>query len=242
MPVVPIARIARAARAAASSAADLFWPPRCGGCDLPGMLVCDSCRAALSLIRPLDACPRCGAPEGTHGCAQCGRLEIEFAGARCAGVFEWPLSRLITMHKDAGELRLTAVLAGLAAEAAGDWCDWAQAVIPVPASPGARARRGFDHGGLLAAEFSHVTGVPALDALRATPRRDQRHLSRERRAANARASLGVHAHARPPARVLVLDDVLTTGATMNAAASALRDAGACEVRVVAVARACGGRV
>jgi predicted amidophosphoribosyltransferase len=235
-------RITEAARGVARSAADLLWPPRCAGCDLPGALLCERCRAALPLIRPADACPRCGAPDGAHGCAECGRTEVEFGGARCAGVFEWPLSRVVTLHKDAGELRLTAVLARFAADAAAEWCGWAQAVVPIPASPGARARRGFDHGALLAVEFSRLTGVPALDALRAAPRRDQRHLSRELRAANARASLGVHALASPPARLIVLDDVLTTCATANAAASALREAGKCEVRVVAVARACGGRL
>jgi len=233
---------ARIGRDAAAAAADLLWPPRCGGCDLPGTLLCDRCRAAMPIITRADSCPRCGAPDGTHGCAECGRTDIEFDGARCAGVFEWPLSRLVTIHKDAGELRLTAVLASLAVEAAGEWCEWAQAVVPVPASPGACARRGFDHGALLAAEFAHLTGVPALDALRATPRRDQRHLSRELRAANAKASLKALPRLRPPSRVLVLDDVLTTAATTNAAAAALRSAGECEVRVVAVARACGGRL
>jgi predicted amidophosphoribosyltransferase len=167
---------------------------------------------------------------------------LAFASGRCAGVFEWPLDRMIRLHKDAGELRLTATLASLAVAAAGEWVSWAGAVVPVPASPGAVARRGFDHGALLAAEFAHLAAVPAVEALRARPRRDQRGLDRERRAANARSSIAAVPGVAVPDRVLVLDDVFTTGATLDAATLALTRAGAREVRVLAVARACGGRL
>jgi predicted amidophosphoribosyltransferase len=229
-------------RRLAGSIADLLMPPRCAGCDLPGVLLCDACRRALPLIALATACPRCGAPDGSQGCAECGRTSLTFAGARCAGVFEWPLSRVVTLHKDAGELRLTPQLARWAADAAGEWIAWADAVVPVPASPGALVRRGFDHGALLAAEFAHLTGVPAFEGLRALPRRDQRHLSRERRARNARASLVGFKRASVPPRVLVLDDVMTTGSTLEAATLALLEGGAQEVRVIAVARACAGRL
>jgi predicted amidophosphoribosyltransferase len=235
-------RLEAGLRSAGSFSADVLWPLRCAGCDLPGHLLCDRCRSALSLIDASAACPRCGAPDGDHGCAECGRSEFSFTEGRCAGVLEWPLSRAITLHKDAGELRLTPLLARLAVDAAADWCDWAQAAVGVPASPGAFARRGFDHGALLAASFARASGVPALDVLRARPRRDQRHLSRERRTTNAAASITCLPRAHVPARVLVLDDVMTTGATFEAAALVLLQAGATEVRVLAVARACGGRL
>jgi predicted amidophosphoribosyltransferase len=238
----PRVRIAEAARAAAVSFADLLWPPRCGGCDLPGAMLCERCRDALPLIERTAACPRCGAPDGLHGCAECGRSSFSFRGARCAGAFEWPLSRMVVLHKDAGELRLTAPLAQLLADVAGEWASWAHAVVPVPASPGAVSRRGFDHGALLAAEFSHLTGVPACEALRGLPRRDQRRLSREGRSANARTSLAVVEGVRVPGRVLLLDDVMTTGATMEAATLVLMEAGASEVRALAVARASAGRL
>jgi predicted amidophosphoribosyltransferase len=234
--------VAEGARRVLETAADLLWPPRCAGCDLPGTLLCDRCAARLALIDRATACPRCGAPDGAHGCADCGRSALAFEHGRCAGVFEWPLDRMVRLHKDAGELRLTAPLARLAVDAAGEWASWAQGVVPVPASPGAVARRGFDHGALLATEFAHLTGVPAVEALRARPRRDQRGLDREKRAANARASVVAVPGVAAPQRVLVIDDVFTTGATLDAAALALAGAGAREVRVLAVARACGGRL
>jgi predicted amidophosphoribosyltransferase len=237
-----VARTITLVRGAVLIAADLVWPLRCAGCDLPGTPMCDRCRADLPLIDRAHACPRCGAPDGDHGCAECGRSTFTFAAARCAGVLEWPLSRAVTLHKDAAELRLTPLLARLAADAAGEWTEWAHGVAALPASPGAFARRGFDHGALLAAEFGRLSGLPALDVLRARPRRDQRHLSRERRGENAGSSIAALPHAFVPARVLVLDDVMTTGATAEAASVALLDAGAVEVRVVVVARACGGRI
>jgi len=230
------------ARRVLCAAADLLWPARCAGCDLPGAMLCASCAAVLPRIRFEDACPRCGAPDGAHGCAECGRTELSFERARCAGVFEWPLDRMVRLHKDAGELRLSAPLAALVSEAAAEWTSWAQAVVPVPASPGAIARRGFDHGARLATVFSGLTDVPALDALRALPRSDQRGLSRERRGANARASIVSVPRVAVPPRVLLLDDVFTTGATLDAATAALLSAGGREVRVLAVARACGGRL
>jgi predicted amidophosphoribosyltransferase len=149
---------------------------------------------------------------------------------------------MVTLHKDAAELRLTPLLALLAADATGEWLDWAGGVAVLPASPGAFGRRGFDHGALLAAEFARAAKLPALDLLRALPHRDQRRLSRGGRADNATASIVTIPRAHVPARVLVLDDVMTTGATLHAAAIALLEAGADEVRAVAVARACGGRL
>jgi predicted amidophosphoribosyltransferase len=149
---------------------------------------------------------------------------------------------MVTLHKDAAELRLTPLLARLAADAAGEWLDWADGVAVLPASPGAFGRRGFDHGALLTAEFALFASVPGLDLLRALPHGDQRRLSRGGRAVNATASTVAIPGAHVPAHVLVLDDVMTTGATLNAAAIALLAAGAEEVRGVAVARACGGRL
>ena len=192
-----------AAATGAAALADLLWPLRCAGCDLPGAALCEQCRAALRPIDRADACPVCGAPDGAAGCAECGRDTHVFASARCAGVFEWPLSRAITLHKDAGELRFTALLAGFAADAAGDWLEWADVVVGVPASPGAQSRRGFDHGALLAAALSVHAGVPAAECLRCRPRGDQRRLSRGGRAANAGSSIVALAGVYVPARVLL---------------------------------------
>jgi predicted amidophosphoribosyltransferase len=219
--------------------AELVSPLRCGGCDLPGALLCARCRAALVLIDPACACARCGAPGGHRWCGECCDADFAFEAVRCAGVLERPLSRLVTLFKDAADLGLGPLLGDVAAAAVGDWSGWADAVVPVPPSPAALTRRGFDHTAHLAAEVATVLDIPALELLEGRPRRDQRALSRRRRAENAAGSVVVLPGALVPERVLVIDDVMTTGATIDAAARALLDTGAVTVRALTVARACG---
>jgi predicted amidophosphoribosyltransferase len=219
--------------------AELVSPRRCGGCDLPGDLLCPRCRGALVVIDPGRACARCGAPGGQVWCGECCDSDFAFEAVRCAGVLERPLSRLVTLYKDAAEMSLAPLLGGLAAEAVLDWRGWADAVTPVPPSPAALTRRGFDHTAHLAAEVAFALDVPALELLAGRPRRDQRSLSRRKRRENASGSLVALPGAVPPARVLIVDDVMTTGATIDAAAHALLDAGAVAVRALTVARACG---
>jgi ComF family protein len=217
---------------------ELLAPTRCAGCDVPGTLLCDACARELPRIDPEHACRRCGAPDGRRNCAECSGRTLAFAGARCVGVFAHPLSRLVVLFKDGGERRLAPVLGGLVAEAQGDVSPRPDAVVGIPASPAAIARRGFDHGALLAAATASALGVPALEALTSLTRADQRRLGRDERAANLRAGFTPRPGVEPPARVLLVDDVFTTGATLDAAARVLLAAGCEEVRVAAVARAC----
>jgi predicted amidophosphoribosyltransferase len=146
---------------------------------------------------------------------------------------------MVTLFKDAAELRLAPELGRLAAEAAGEWASWADALVPVPPAPAALRRRGFDHTARIACETAAAMGLPALDALSCRPRRDQRTLSRRQRLANAEGSLRPVPGVALPARLVVLDDVTTTGATLDSAARALLAAGALEVRALAVGRSCG---
>ncbi len=216
---------------------EALYPTRCAGCDLPGRLVCAECRDTLPLIDQRRACPRCGAPEGARWCGECPEDPFAFAAMRCAGVFEPPLSRMVALHKDADEQRLAGTFAGMLACAVGEWRGWADAVVAVPARRSAVARRGYDHGSAIAACLAVRLGVPAIDALTARPVRDQRLLTRDRRRANVRGSLAAVPGVSLPARLLLVDDVMTTGATLDAAAAALLSAGATEVRALAVARA-----
>lgn len=230
---------ARAGAALLEGLAEIVAPTRCAGCELPGSLLCERCRAALPRIDVAAACPRCGAPGGARWCGECCDAAYAFAAIRCACVLEPPLSRMVTLFKDAAELRLAGDLGRLAAEAAGEWAAWADALVPVPPAPAAMRRRGFDHTARIACEAAAVMGLPTLDALACRPRRDQRALTRRQRLANAEGSLRPRAGVAVPARLIVLDDVTTTGATLDAAARALLAAGAREVRALAVGRSCG---
>jgi predicted amidophosphoribosyltransferase len=231
--------------------AELLAPTRCAGCEYPGVLLCPRCDDRLERIAPSRACPRCGAPECARRCYECAGRDFAFETARCAVVFDGAAPRVVVLHKDASERRLSAIMARLIAETLGDWVEWADAVVGVPASLHAVSRRGYDHGADLAVALAAETGLAAQRPLRCLTARDQRGLSRAERAANVGftceprslsgglrlgATPAEPAALLPPARVLLVDDVFTTGATTDAAARALLAAGSEAVRVVAFAR------
>lgn len=217
---------------------DLVFPPRCAGCDLPGALLCSRCNDAVARIDQANACPRCGAPLVGGTCAECGERAFAFSAVRCAALLAPPVSRAVVVLKDAGERRYAAVLAALLAEAAADWLRADDVLVPVPASPQALRRRGFDHAADIAQELGRSAGLPVVRALGATHTADQRSLGRADRFANRSGAFRVIPEVAPPLRAVLVDDVLTTGATLDSAARVLRAAGAAEVRALAVARSC----
>ncbi|HSQ21643.1 MAG TPA: ComF family protein, partial [Coriobacteriia bacterium] len=200
--------------------------------------LCARCEGAILRIDQAHACLRCGAPLVAGRCPECGERDFAFSAARCAALLAPPISRAVVVLKDSGERRYAAVLAVLLAEAAAGWLRADDVLVPVPASPQALRRRGFDHAADIAQELGRRTGLPVTRALGATPTADQRSLGRAGRFANRSGAFRVFPGVAPPRRVVLVDDVFTTGATLDAAARVLRAAGAAEVRALAVARSC----
>lgn len=129
----------------------------------------------------------------------------------------------------------------LQAPALEDWTQWADALVYVPASLQARRQRGFDHMESIAELCGQRTGLDILSLLSSTRRTlDQRRLTRSERQANRRASFAISPEAlrtrNVPGRIILIDDVLTTGATLSAATEALLEEGAREIRAVTCAR------
>ena len=215
---------------------DLIFPPRCAGCDHPGVLLCPACAERLPRIDPRDACPRCGAPR--HGlCVECGAREFAFTEARCASLLGPPVSRAVVLLKDGGERRYARLLAELLAAVAEGWLRPDDVLVPVPASPAAVRRRGFDHVADTARALGRLTGRRIAQPLAGRATADQRALGREERFENRRQAFRVAPGASVPPRIVLLDDVFTTGATLDAAARVLLAGGAGEVRALTVARA-----
>lgn len=215
--------------------AELLAPTRCAGCDLPGTLLCDECLAQVARYDPTLACPRCAAPFGFLACTECCERELAFDSAFALGELDGPLGRAVVLHKDAGELRLGALLGELTAERSGASQTLPDVVTWVPPTRTALTRRGFDHARAIAEPLADSLGVPCEALLVRPAARDQRRLGRQARLQAAEEAGFVAAACTGV--VLAVDDVLTTGATLEAAADALRAAGAERVEVAVVARA-----
>ncbi len=254
-----------AGRALAAGFSEVLWPTRCVGCDAMGELLCEGCRSQLWEIDQRLACPRCGAPFGRLVCTECScRLKDgpgdegpepegalnEFAeiiapldALRSYAMLEWPHDRMVRAYKDAGERRLAGLIAdGMVRAARAAWPEGLgslDALAFVPCTPQAFARRGFDHMEAVARELAVRLSIPLDDVLARRSHRDQRSLGREGRARNANGSFAV-LHALDGASVLLVDDVLTTGATMAQAARALKACGAAKVFGLTFARAWAG--
>ena len=238
---------ARLARATADAALELIAPTRCVGCEEPGDLLCDECLAALPWVCQQTACPNCGAPHGALTCTEC-REPWETRSCVCALGFLGPVRRMVPALKDFHELRLApvmvaAMLCALEEASAWDAADGAPRFDPaavdgvcfVPATAAAYARRGFDHMELVARDFCRQAGLPLMDVLARRPSRDQRELGQRERAANLTGTVDVVEDVSG-LRLLLLDDVVTTGSTVREAARALLARGAEAPTACALAR------
>lgn len=226
---------------------ELFWPTRCVGCDLPGELVCAGCRKALPWIDQRWACPVCGAPFGWLVCTECGR-DWELRATISALSFAGAAARLVTCYKDQHEKRLAPVIAAAMLTSLDEASAWpapdgcarfdaheTDAVCFVPATAEAFARRGFDHMEGVARTVAGELGLPLADILVRANVQDQRALGRAERAENLAGSVVAMEEVRGLS-LLLLDDVITTGASMRESARALLERGAADVTACSVAR------
>jgi predicted amidophosphoribosyltransferase len=225
----------------------LAVPPACPACRAPlpraDLRLCASCTRALPWL-PARGCARCGLPVHRRRCPAAGAA---FHRAWAPPIYDGVARGLVAALKFRGALPLADLMAAhmaanlppeLRPRVAGADGPAGTAVVPVPPHPGRRRRRGFDPAGALAAALARRLGVPRVDALR---RRDraarQVGTSRAERRRSGRLVVEPDSGAaRLPSRVLLVDDVHTTGATLDAGAGALVAAGCGHVAAVTYAR------
>ena len=221
--------VRRALGVVAARALDLALPATCAGCRREGSALCRECLPVLDAR--LDAEP--GVPIGLPADLPAPLLQLEW----CAP-FTGVTRRAVHALKYEGERRLAPPLGAAIARR------WARAgvagdvLVPVPASPDRVRDRGYDQAELIASEAGRRLRLPtvaALERTRATTA--QFDLDRAGRAANLGGAFRVRDAAGIAGRwVVLVDDVVTTGATLAACAAALLDGGAMAVSAVAVAR------
>lgn len=213
-----------------------MFPPRCVSCAASASVLCETCRASLRHLGPVT-CGRCGAQTlwPVERCRECAGRRLAFRRARAAVAYSGAARDLVAAWKEHG-LRRAAILAAelmvehLEAPAA-------DVITYIPPDPSRLLVRGHHPAQRLARELAARWCLPASGLLvRAdgAPSERQAGLARAERLRNARGAF-VAVAAAPP-KVLLVDDVYTTGATVSEASTALRRGGARQVDVVTFAR------
>jgi ComF family protein len=223
----------------------LHWivPSTCASCgaERTGVGGSGACRRCWESIRELDpaaACPGCALPSIGGPCRDCGDSPSPISRAAAFGEYDGTLRSLIRAYKFHGFDLLSAPFAERVARLArsSGLAEGAPDVVGVPSTRRRNRQRGFDPGVLLARETARRLGlrtVPALRRVRSSP--PQSRLSRAGRAANVSSAFeGAPSAAGRP--ILLVDDIVTTGATAFAAAHALHRAGASRVHLIVLAR------
>jgi predicted amidophosphoribosyltransferase len=214
---------------------DLVLPERCAICEAPGRELCARCAVSLTRLGP-PVCERCGSPGPwpVRRCAECAGRRLAFVSARAAILYDAQARAFVRAWKERGRRGLARDAAVVVAEVISPVA--AAALVPVPGDPERAWQRGDVPARALAREIAAIWGYPVLDVLaRTRTLRRQRGLSLDERRSNVRGS--VVARADVPHEVCVVDDVYTSGATVDACARACRSAGAGVVSVVTFARA-----
>jgi ComF family protein len=218
---------------------DLVFPLRCAGCGRGAWPFCEACQERLGAVTP-PLCARCGRPTRAPvaACGECPPREI--ASARAPFLFEGPVRQALHRLKFSGWKAVSEALGAAMATAHEGEVD---VVTWVPLGQRRRASRGYDQARALARVAAGRLDLPLVPLLRRTTNTapQARRNAAERREA-LRGAFAVTARPPPAGRVLLVDDVLTTGATAAECARTLLDGGAASVSLLTAARALKGAV
>ncbi len=213
-------------------------PPACLACRAPladaRAELCVACRRALPWLSG-PRCPRCGLPDPCDARA-CPARAAAFEQAWAPLAHDGPARALVAALKFRGALPVARLMAAQIAATAPRELLAGAALVPVPLHPARRRARGFDQAALIASALAERTGLPLVPCLRRAgePTRQLGAGRAARHGAAARQLLRVRGPV--PERGMLLDDVHTTGATLDACARALRGAGTGRVRAIAYCR------
>jgi ComF family protein len=219
-------------------ALDLVYPPVCGVCGRPGAFVCPACVDALPRTQG-TRCDVCWLPlRGVH-CYGCASRPLPLEMLRAPFRYEGDVRHIVRAFKFGGQSSLAPLLGVQLSEAYEDHHFDVDLIVPVPLTSARKRWRGYDQALLLARELGRLQQLPVVEALRrrgnAVPQAESSGV--DQRLRNVQ---GVFSVSKPETvggqRVLLIDDVATTCATLSACALELMNAGASGVLALTVAR------
>ncbi len=217
---------------------DLLLPLKCLGCGREGDLICASCRQSLPIVK-LPLCQRCGATSNEGNlCHSCVNYPLTIDGIRSAFLFRSTVRQAILQLKYRHLKAVAATLSQLLAEYLGSHPLKGEVIIPVPLHSKRLRERGYNQAYLLAKELSKLVSLPVVEdtLVRVKDAAPQaRTGSAIERRRNVQGAFICH-RGLEERQILLVDDVCTTGATLDACATALKAAGAASVWGLTIAR------
>lgn len=223
-------------------AVDFFVPPRCVQCKKTGSAYCERCREAVQWVRE-PICQKCGGRMGRRNGRICRRCQQNMfphiEKIRTAVHYGSPLSEVIHKFKYEKLFGLAKPLAQLMVQAWPRWQMEVDVVVPITLYKTRLKERGYNQSALLVRQFCRLVPLPADEKALARVRETERQatLSATARAQNVQDAFVARQERVAGKRVLLVDDVCTTGATLDSAAKALMAAGATTAVAYCLARA-----
>ena len=217
---------------------DLLYPPRCIACGQIGVLYCDDCRGSVTRLTS-PVCSLCGQSIPAPGlCAHCVHHPLDIDGIRSVAEFGGSLRQAIHHLKYNHSRDLAGPLGEMLARFWQQTPLAAEVIVPVPLHARRLRERGYNQSQLLAQELARATGLPVVsDALqRVKYTVSQTQLDGDQRRQNVAGAFLCREGVKDKA-VLLVDDVCTTGATLEASSMALKAGGAKSVWALTLARA-----
>jgi ComF family protein len=216
------------------------FPTACASCGKLGPMICSPCQSRFCAIES-PICLRCGRPSTkvVVTCLSCRGEEFNLIQSRACFKYSEPLESVIKQFKYGGLHALAKPLGLLMAQKWPDWAQYPDMIVPIPLHVRRLRNRGFNQAQLLACQIGPVVGLEVNNhALRRERRtRPQVDLSPSERKKNVRRAFSAEPKAVKGKSILLIDDVFTTGATLNSAAGTLLQAGAHAVSAYCLARA-----
>ena len=220
----------RQARRLTDTLLDTLLPPACAYCGQPGHMLCLACRSAIAWLEA-PICESCGRPVAVRYCSSCQDDPPAARPIRSATYYRDPVRRLVHRMKYEGLFALGRPLGRLMVDAWPAWQQPVDLVLPIPLHARRQRERGYNQAELLVNELRRKLDWPtdtrALSRIR--PTRPQLGLTATERRANVHGAFAADPARVEGKRVLLVDDVCTTGSTLSAAAAALKEAGATSI-------------